>query len=327
MPESSIRKFGEWIVSEGLRGDLTPSQQTKVFEDKIQEMLNKFCPEKTVRISSKDKPWVTGELKAIARLKSREYNKRGKTERYKDLAKQFTDKYNIEADKYLRKNMDELIECKPGQAYSVLKKMGAQPGDCIDSNTFTLPSHESENLNNEQCAEQIANYFAQISQEFSPLNRNLLPPRVQCKLDSPSVPPTIYEYDTYQKIKSAKKPKSGVPGDLPRAIVQEFGPELATPVNCIINNIVQSCEWPGQWKQEWVTPIGKIPTPETEDDLRPISLTPFFSKVTEHFVVMWLLDYIGHLIDFRQYGGTKGNSITLLFNRVYQLYSPKPGQH
>ena len=79
-------------MSEGLRGDLTPSQQTKVFEDKIQEMLNKFCPEKTVRISSKDKPLVTGELKAIARLKSREYNKRGKTERYKDLAKQFTDK-------------------------------------------------------------------------------------------------------------------------------------------------------------------------------------------------------------------------------------------
>ena len=95
MPESSIRKFGEWIVSEGwegLRGDLTPSQQTKVFEDKIQEMLNKFCPEKTVRISSQEKPCVTGELKAIARLKSREYNKRGKTERYKDLAKQFTDK-------------------------------------------------------------------------------------------------------------------------------------------------------------------------------------------------------------------------------------------
>ena len=43
---------------------------------------------------------------------------------------------------------------------------------------------------------------------------------------------------------------------------------------------------------------------------RPISLTPFFSKVTEHFVVMWLLDYISDKIDFRQYGGLKGNSIT-----------------
>ena len=47
-----------------------------------------------------------------------------------------------------------------------------------------------------------------------------------------------------------------------------------------------------------------------EDDLRPISLTPFFSKVAEHFVVQWLLDCVGHKLDFRQYGGLKGNSVT-----------------
>ena len=112
------------------------------------------------------------------------------------------------------------------------------------------------------------------------------------------------------KILSAKKPNSGVPGDMPSSIIKEFAPELATPASKIINNIVQSCEWPANWKLEYVTAIGKIPIPETEDDLRPISLTPFFSKVTEHFIVMWLLKYVGDKIDFRQYGGTKGNSIT-----------------
>ena len=50
--------------------------------------------------------------------------------------------------------------------------------------------------------------------------------------------------------------------------------------------------------------------PESEDDLRPISLTAFFSKITEHFVVMWLMHFIKEKIDFRQYGGFKGNSIT-----------------
>ena len=35
-----------------------------------------------------------------------------------------------------------------------------------------------------------------------------------------------------------------------------------------------------------------------------------FSKVTEHFVVEWLLEIIGPKLDFRQYGGLKGNSIT-----------------
>ena len=78
----------------------------------------------------------------------------------------------------------------------------------------------------------------------------------------------------------------------------------------IINKIVQSGRWPIQWQLEWVTAIGKIQSPDTEDDLRPISLTSFFSKVSEHFVVMWLMHYIEDKIDFRQYGGIKGNSIT-----------------
>ena len=68
--------------------------------------------------------------------------------------------------------------------------------------------------------------------------------------------------------------------------------------------------WPDEWKLEYVTPIGKKPYPESEDDLRPISLTPFFSKVAEKFVSGWLLDYIGDKLDFRQYGGLKGNSTT-----------------
>ena len=60
---------------------------------------------------------------------------------------------------------------------------------------------------------------------------------------------------------------------------------------------------------EYVTPIGKIPQPQTEDDLRPISLTAYFSKVMEQFIVEWLLDIIGDKMDFRQYGGMKGNSV------------------
>ena len=92
--------------------------------------------------------------------------------------------------------------------------------------------------------------------------------------------------------------------------VKEFSVELANPVQSLLNNIVQSAKWPDQWKVEYVTPIGKIPQPETEDDLRPIALTSFLSKVMEQFVVMWLLEVIGDKMDIRQYGGTKGNSVS-----------------
>ena len=116
-----------------------------------------------------------------------------------------------------------------------------------------------------------------------------LPDRVKSNLASKSTPPIISEYACYEKIVKAKKPRSGIPGDLPAQIVKEFPVELSGPLHNVLNNIVQSADWPQHWKKEFITPIGKVHLPETEDDLRPIALTAFFSKVMEHFVVMWLL--------------------------------------
>ena len=92
LPESGLRMFGEWIVTEGwegVKGDLPPDQQTEIFENMIQQKLNIFCPEKTFRISSQDKPWITAELKKLNRLKVREYVKKGKSLKYKELSKKF----------------------------------------------------------------------------------------------------------------------------------------------------------------------------------------------------------------------------------------------
>ena len=264
-----------------------------------------------MRLGSQDKPFITAELKRLDRQKRREYQKRGKTLKYKSIKRKFDIKYREEAEKYLNRNLENIKQSKPGQIFSVLKRLGAQPGECPDSNTFSLPEHENLCLSPDQSAERIAEHFASISQQYPPLNTDLLPTRVKNKIQSCNTePPEISEYDVYCKIRSAKKPKSCLPGELPKTILQEFLPELASPVKIILQNIFKTGEWPSHWKLEHVIPIGKVPVPESEDDLRPISLTPFFSKVTEHFVVKWLLGYIGDKIDFRQYGGLKGNSIT-----------------
>ena len=59
-----------------------------------------------------------------------------------------------------------------------------------------------------------------------------------------------------------------------------------------------------------MTAIGKVLQPETEDYLRPISITSYFSKILEAFDVMWLMEFIGNKMDIRQYGGMKGNSVS-----------------
>ena len=79
-----------------------------------------------MKLGSQDKQFITAELKQIKRQKNREYNKRGKTEKYKKLDTLFRTKYKIEAEKYLNKKLDALRDVNPCQAFSVLKKMGAK---------------------------------------------------------------------------------------------------------------------------------------------------------------------------------------------------------
>ena len=163
LSDSSVRSLGEWIVKEDWQSvdtSLSASEQVALFESLCQEKLDLFCPIKEFRVSTQDKLFITAELKKLHRQRSREYTKRGKTIKYKQLAEEFKSKYKIEAQKYLAKNVHELRESNPGQAYITLKRLGAQPGDCLDTFTFTLPEHESRNVTAQESAEEIASYFA-----------------------------------------------------------------------------------------------------------------------------------------------------------------------
>ena len=148
---------------------------------------------------------------------------------WKKLKEQFDVKYKAAAERFMRNKVDELKEAQPGKAYNVLKTMGARPGDCTDDHISSLPGHQELNLTEEQCAEKIAEHFAAISSEYDPINPSLLPERVKVKLSDTTNPPIISEYDTYAKLKSAKKPKSVIPGDLPNTIVKGE--------NCILDGI------------------------------------------------------------------------------------------
>ena len=142
----------------------------------------------------------------------------------------------------------------------------------------------------------------------------MLPDRVKTKLKSESdyqnCTPQISEFDVIKQIKSSKKTNSTVPGDLPKPLIQEYPEELARPVTKIFQNMLASKQWPASWRIEHGVPLQKIQNPESESQLRIISLTSFFSKVFENLVIKWLLEYIGDQIDTKQFGGQRGNSIT-----------------
>ena len=268
LPDSGMREFGQWICTEDwedIPDDVSPTEQVLQFEQLVTDRLNVIFPQKTVRLTvNLDHPFITSELKSLDRQIKRIYRKQNKSAKYWRLKNAYNEKFKSAAVAYLEKNVRSLKEDDPGTAYRNMKKLGAQPGDCADEGSFTLLSHLEQGLSDEESIEHIAEHFAHISQEFPPFNYNLLPESVKVKLDSPvqeSDIPIISDFDVYNKIRKSKKPRSSVPGDLPRRIVQEFGPELATPAAKIYRNIAKTGHWPKPWWLEYGTPLQKQANP------------------------------------------------------------------
>ena len=167
LPESGLQLFSQWIKSEEwdcLPTDATPTDQVAAFQTKLDEKLNEIFPLKVFKLFTQDKPFITCELKRLDRFKKRVYSKHGaKSEKYLKLRKLFDEKYLKAAHDYLQKNVSGLLESDPGKAYSTLKKMGAQPGDCQDDGSFQLIQHLDQNLSTEESTERIAQHFANIS--------------------------------------------------------------------------------------------------------------------------------------------------------------------
>ena len=113
-------------------------------------------------------------------------------------------------------------------------------------------------------------------------------------------------------------------GQLPVKLLKEFSVELAVPLAHIFNTSLKQGRVPSVWKRATITPVAKKPIPTSPGDLRPLSLTPTFSKVLEQFIVPLIMADIRPSIDSRQYGNMRGAStshymIRLIHELLLQL--------
>ena len=286
-PDSGIAEFGRWIQEEtfsNLASAKSPDTCVEIFEQIIKDKIEQIFPEKQIRIYDDDKEFMTKEMRKIRRQKSREYRRKNKSPKFNQLHLKFCQLRKENSQKFIKK-IEELKSCNIGQFFKKVKLIGARIGE-KPYQSFTLPSHATLNLSAQQSAEKIAQHFSAISQQYQPIEPNRLPERVRNKIFHPNVEseaPILEEYQIYEILKKRKLKNSKVPGDIPTKLKKEFLPELCGPVATIFNLISQTGLYPRQWVTEYVTPIPKVPSPETEDDLRNISLTADLSKDYENF--------------------------------------------
>ena len=200
--------------------------------------LDQYCPTRTLKITNLDGKISSPAVKQASRRKNREYLKHRNSAKYKDIKKVVKVKLREASTNFLEKETN-LVATKNNSWLKHVKSIAARPGDQATS-TFTLPKHVEDNLTALESSNKICEFCSAISQEYSPLDVETLPARVRSKLaEDPCNHPHLSDHTVFEGLKKGKKTCS-VPGDIPVKILDEFLPELTTPIAAIYREPVSN---------------------------------------------------------------------------------------
>ena len=315
--DSQVRKFERDLANhpwQEVLANQTADKQAEVFHTFLRSKLELYFPEKSVKISTLDKKWFSPKLKQLHRKMQRAYHKNRKSSKYKELKSKFKKMKRKAINTFYKDFVSDLKSTNPGKWYAMAKRIGAVG----QLNEGQVNVESLSHLSSFEAAQKIAEHFATISNEYSPVDITLLP----CFLPA-MPPPRVEEHEVFARLNRLKKTRSCLPIDIPEKIRKECSLFLAGPLTEIINNSLAQSQYPAVWKQEWVTPAPKISHPKVIKDLRKISGTSDYSKVFEGFLKDWIMEDIGKNIDIGQYGGQPGlgteHLVVCLMDRVLKL--------
>ena len=101
----------------------TSHDKASIFQNILLDQLNKCFPEKTRSFSNDDQPWITHRLKVLDRKRKRIYRRERRSEKWKNMNKQFKIEVKHEKAKFYKTKIQDLKQKKPGQWYSWLKRV------------------------------------------------------------------------------------------------------------------------------------------------------------------------------------------------------------
>ena len=303
MPQSNIDAFCLEMTKhkwESVKGSESVHDKAAEFHKYLRYLLDKYFPEKTVTMTNLDKYWMTPEIKTLLRQVQRTRLQEGRSPKFKKLWSKFRKLKRAKIVSFRNKMVQELKEADSGKWYSIMRKFGG-----IDQMTKQKLSIKSlEGLSDRECAEAVAQSFAAVSQEYSPLDRTKLPAFLPA-----GRPMQVNIFQVMDRIKKVGKTKSTLPIDIPDRLRTECALDLAEPLTDIINSCLLAGSFPRAWRREWVTPVPKLKPGEelkTCDDVRKVASTSDYSKVFETFLRDWITEDIGAKIDINQFAGKKG---------------------
>lgn len=177
-------------------------------------------------------------------------------------------------------------------------------------------------------ADSLNRHYASVSTDVS-----YEPPLLKATVaERPKLSRSVTDYEVFRLLDRLRPTATGL-DKLPAWFLRLAAPVLYGPIADLINLSLLTSTVPRQWKQAYIRPIPKTPTPQQAADYRPISITPVLTRMTERIVVR---RYIYPALSsppsalkfddqfaFRPTGSTTA-AIIYLLNTIINLLSAEP---
>ena len=308
--ESNIAQFLQHINSyswsDFYRSELSISDKCNIVYDRVNEALDKI-PCESVKMSGRDKPWITPKLKLLI-------NKRFAAYRTKNwpLFQHLKAKIKQEIMKAKRTWLEKSATKSSGFWKSVNEIRNKSHDNSLVSLLLKFPSLyvAVEKINVSFCK-----YFS-ASPDWNVIHQEIEKSTMDDACASWN--PIISVQEVFTELRNINVRKAAgsdrLPPRLLRAGADVFAPILAH----LINLSAETKSVPLQWKIANVVPIPKKRNP-TIEELRPISLLPIFAKICEKLILASVKKQLIELYGPHQFGFRPRSSTTLSHIKLHNF--------
>lgn len=227
--------------------------------------IENYVPYKKVTVGPRAPSFVTPLVKILLRKRNK-LMKKGKN----DEAESITSKIGSLISSQLKQTFSKVDAGNTKSLWSAVRL--GKPKSC------------SFNLGN---SDELNEFFVSVATDPEyDIDNITAKKRSNSRADS--VQDSLTEYEVYRILSTIKKTSAG-PDGLPFWVFKECATQLSPVTTFLLNKSICSGSPPTAWKRAIVTPIPKVSQPKELADMRPISVTPILSRITERIIVQRFL--------------------------------------
>ena len=323
----NLHKFKDEILKSELFScnfnSLDINEIVDIYNSTLLNLLNRHAPLKTITIKKKENsPWYSDSLRNLKKTKRYfedmwlKYKSNQSLIEFKTIKNQYIKECNLMKTKYYS---NKITECgnDSRKIYKVINTL------CQGNKTEQYPNE----LNNQTLCNKFNDFFSNKVQSIvteidNTISNENLRPNVHYLADNSLIPFhhfTPFSNSQVEEIIKTMKKKTSKLDPLPHSIFSECVDILISPLATIINKSLCSGIFPDSLKQAVITPIIKSRDKDLcYNNFRPISNTPFLSKLIEKVALSQFIPHLNYTQKFalKNSAYKAGNSTETLLCKI-----------